>query len=277
MDWEDLRHFAGFVAEGSLSGAARRLGVEHATVARRIMALEDRLGLKLVDRRGRRLVATAEGLRVASIAARMASDAEAIDRVADGLRSDIAGEVVISAPPSFAAAVLAPKLIPLQHRHPALHIRMIGEARSASLERREADIAVRLSRPTGGDVVISKLAEMVFRLYASPDYLAATPEVDWRFIGSDGPMSSAPQQALIETLARGRPFVFLSDHAEIQLAYAAAGGGIAILPDFMVTQDVALVPVRPAEEPLRREVWLAVHADLQHAAPIRAVLGALRA
>src|SRR3990167_8104567 len=144
MDWDDLRHFSAFVAAGSLAGAARALRIEHATVARRIASLEARLKLKLVDRRGRRLTLTPEGEKVAALATDMAETIGAVERLADGARSELNGEVTISAPPAYAALVLAPGLIPLRARHPALRIRLLGETRMASLERREADIAVRL-------------------------------------------------------------------------------------------------------------------------------------
>lgn len=277
MDWDDLRHFAAFAATGSLSAAARRLRVEHATVARRVAALEARLGLKLVDRRGRRLVLTTDGERVAAVAGRMESDMQALERQAHGTRSDLSGEVTISAPSAYAATVLVPKLAGLRRRHPGLAIRLLGEARTASLERREADVAIRLSRPEAGDLTILKLADMPFRLYGSAAYLAATPENEWSYIGSDGPMAGSPQQGVLDKRSAGRGFGLRSDHAEIQYAWALADGGIAMLPDFMVEGGASLVAARPSDPPLMRPVWLAVHSDMKAAAPIRAVIECLRA
>ena len=275
MDWEDLRHFAAFAESGSLSGAARRLGVEHATIGRRIAALEAALGLKLVDRRGRRLTLTADGARVAATGLKMSEEALALRRLADGARATITGEVTISAPPAYGALVLMPKLATLAIEHPGLRLRVIGEARMASLDRREADIAIRLSRPETGDVAIRRIDAMIFRLYASPAYLAATPSSQRRFIGSDGAMETSPQQAAIARLAGGNSFALLADHAEIQLAAAAAGMGIAILPDFMAADDPRLVAIEDGQEPLRRDVFLVVHEDLRQAAPLRAVIDIL--
>ncbi len=276
MDWDDLRHFAAFVSAGSLSGAARELRIEHATVARRIATLEARLGLKLVDRRGRRLVLTPDGERVAALAARMGEDVRAVERLAAGARSELSGEVTISAPAAYAAAVLAPKLAELGRRHPGLSIRILGEAHLASLERREADIAVRLSRPERGDLTGVRIGTMAFRLYAAPAYLAETSETDWRFIGNEGPMAGAPQQAALERLSGKDRFAFLADHAEIQVALARAGAGIAMLPDFMIGKDEALVPARPDDPPLLREIWLVFHTDMKASAPVRAVIDCLR-
>lgn len=275
MDWEDLRHFAAFAASGSLSAAARRLGVEHATVARRIAALEMRLDLKLIDRRGRRLALTADGRRIAAITDRMETDINAIDRIASGARSDLSGEVTISAPSAYAAAILATPLVRLRKRHPDLRVRLLGEARFVSLDRREADIAIRLTRPETGDLTAMKIGEMPFRLYANPDWLAQTPESAWGFIGSTGAMATSSQQAALITIAGSRVFGFHSDQVEIQLALACAGGGVALLPDFMAKGRTDLVALTDTMQ-LTREIWLVVHSDMAASAPVRAVIDCLR-
>ncbi len=277
MDWEHLRHFSAFAQHGSLAAAARLLGVEHATVARRIAALEAALEVKLVDRRGRRITLTAEGEAIAAIAGRMGADAEAVRRAAAGTRADLSGRVVVSAPPAFAAARLAGPLAVLQRQHPKLVVQVIGETRNAALERREADIAVRLSRPETGDYSIVRLGQMAFRLYAGPAYLAATPAEDWVFIGYGPVLSRVPQEDWLSTQAGSRPFAFTATTAEIQLAAARAGAGIAALPDFLAEGHPDLVRVRPEDPPFLRDLWLVVHSDLKDAAPVRAVVETLKA
>jgi DNA-binding transcriptional LysR family regulator len=276
MNWDDLRHFAALATAGSLSAAARALGVEHATVARHIAALEDTLGVTLVDRRGRRWTLTVEGERIAAIAARMENDALTVRRAAEGARSELTGTVTISAPPALAAAYLTAPLVALHSQYPALIVRIIGEARTASLDRSEADIAIRLSRPADGDVTILKLGEIPFRLYASPTYLAATNEADWCFVGYDVPVGRAPQQAALEDYAAGRPFSFHASSLEIQQAAARAGAGIAALPDFMVGSDPRLVAVMSDTQLLSRGIWLVVHSDLKRSASVRAVVQAIQ-
>lgn len=276
MEWDDLRHFSAFAMAGSLSGAARALGIEHATVARRIAALEARLRLKLVDRRGRRLVLTVEGEKIAALAERMAETSRAVERLAQGARSDIDGEVTISAPPAYAAWVLARRLVPLRRRHPALCLRLLGEAHQASLERREADIAIRLHRPDAGDLTAMRIGTMAFHLYASPGYIATIPEAEWTFIGSAGVMAGSLQQAALASAAADQPLALHSDSVDIQAALAAAGGGIAALPDFLAAGRSDLVQVKAREPLVTREIWMAVHTDMKNAAPIRAVWDALR-
>jgi DNA-binding transcriptional LysR family regulator len=276
MNWDDLRHFAALATAGSLSAAARTLGVEHATVARRIAVLEESLGVTLVDRRGRRWTLTAEGERIAAIADRMENDALAVRRAADGARSELTGMVTISAPPALAVKYLTAPLVALHARHPGLIIRIIGEARTVSLDRGEADIAIRLSRPDSGDVTILKLGEVLFRLYASPAYLTATNEADWCFVGYDVPVGHAPQQAALEDFAAGRSFSFHASSLEIQQAAARVGAGIAALPDFMAGSDSKLVAVFSETVLVSRDIWLVVHSDLKRSASVRAVVQAIQ-
>ena len=140
-DWEDIRHFVALAREGTLSAAARTLGVDHATVARRVAALEASTGLKLVDRRARATTLTEHGRRIAAVAAPMEEAAFALSRTAQAAKPGIDGEVTISAPPNFASAVIAPQLVRLRQQHPGIRIKLIGEKRKASLGRREADLA----------------------------------------------------------------------------------------------------------------------------------------
>uniref|UniRef100_UPI003BA8C286 LysR family transcriptional regulator n=1 Tax=Stappia sp. TaxID=1870903 RepID=UPI003BA8C286 len=277
MDWDDLRHFSAFATHGSLSRAAQTLGVEHATVSRRIAAMEAHLGVRLVDRRGRRLMLTPDGERIAAMAEGMGRDVAAIERTAAGARAELGGTITVSAPPAFAAARLVAPLAALRQHHPGLGIRLVGESRSAALDKREADIAIRLSRPEQGEFTITRLGTMAFRLYASPAYLAATPDAKWTFIGYDGPMASAPQQVKLREIAAGRPVAFTASTTEIQLAAVRAGAGIAMLPEFVAEDDASLVCVNAKDPAFRREIWLAVHSDMKAAPGIRLAIEALKA
>ncbi|MFA6266184.1 MAG: LysR family transcriptional regulator [Pseudolabrys sp.] len=275
-DWEDLRHFAALAQCGSWSAAARLLRVEHATVARRVAALERDLKLKLVDRRGRRLELTVAGQQMVPLVERIQRATEIIDRAAVGARAGVEGVVTLSAPPTLAAAILVQPMVALSARHPGLRIQIVGETRRASLDRREADIAIRLSRPTEGDLTVVKLGEIVFRLYASPAYLAATQPADWKFIGYDKDMEAAAHQAALLRYMAGRPFALRVSTADIQLAAARIGGGIVMLPDFMAADDDQLVLAAPNEPSIIQGVWLLVHTDMKNAAPIRVVAQELR-
>lgn len=272
MHWDDLRYLAAFAEYGSLLGAARALGTEHATVGRRIEQLETALGLKLLDRRGRRLSLTLAGERILVIAQNMQAEAHAALRIAEGSRDDLTGEVTITAPPAFAAHVIAPRLAGFADAYPNLLVRLLGEARQASLNRREADIAVRLSRPTEDDLVQLKLMEIGFRPYATADYLEQHVREHWRFIGSDGDIRHSPQQQALQDIAGKNRFAYRSGDVMIQASLAAEGAGIAMLPDFLAGRQSGLIPALPDHPPLMRSVWLVLHNDLRQAPKVRAVV-----
>jgi DNA-binding transcriptional LysR family regulator len=271
-DWEDLRHFAALSETGSLSGAARLIGVEHATVARRVARLEAQTGLKLVDRRGRRFRLTVEGEKIAGILHAMQEAAAAVERAKAGRQSPLVADVTISAPPAYAAARLARPLADLRRQHPGIRVRVIGETRQASLNRREADIAIRLSRPAVGDLTCIKIGESQFRLYASMSYLEATPIAAWEFVAYDEALDAAPQQARLLSLLKGRAIGLRASTLEMQTAFLLAHGGVGMLPDFVADGQDGLVVVDPDEPPLTREVWMVVHTDMKDAPPIRAVM-----
>lgn len=269
FDWEDLRYFSMFAQAGSLSAAARQLGVDHATVARRIAALEAALQLKLVDRRQRNYVLTDDGRRVSTFGNQMNLASFALERFAGGEQDQVQGEVVVSLPPAFAGSLIAPHVGALARRHPLLRLRLIGAKSRASLTRREADITISLMRPSEPTLVARRLGQLEFRLYASADYLASTR--DYGFIGYDPSMNDSAQQNWLLEQANGRPLVMTSNDLRIQALAAAGGAGVVSLPAFLATSQ-QLVPVDPQGPCLIREIWMAVHEDVRNAAPIRTVM-----
>ncbi|WP_086994390.1 LysR family transcriptional regulator [Rhizobium sullae] len=276
FDWENLRYFAALAQTGTLLGAARLLGVEHATVARRVARLEAQMGVKLIDRRGRRVSLTADGERVAVMAERMGEEARAIERVSLAAGGGLAGDVTVSAPPTLAAALLAGPLVELRRNYPDIGITIVGETRYASLDRREADIAVRMTKPEQGDFTVTKLGDVAFGFYASPAYLASVPEEAWSFIAYDETMSSSPQSMRLLDVANGRKLSIRATTLEFQLSAAKAGGGVALLPNFLLAGANDLVEVIRETKPLTREVWLVVHSDIRNVPIIRAVMETLK-
>lgn len=275
MDWEDLRHFLALAQNGTFLGAAREIGVEHATVSRRVTSLEKSLGRKLVDRRGRRVVLTADGEQVARRAAAVAGEAAAVEQIGRSSTTAMRGHVRISAPPALSAALMAKPVVDIRRDHPGIAITLVGETRLASLTRREADIAIRLSRPDSGDYAIVRLGELAFRLYATTAYLDATAPDDWTFIGYDESMKTSPQQMRLVEYAAGRPLSIRSSVLEVQASAARLDGGVVLLPDFAIAQPDSLVAI--GHEPLlKREIWLVVHAEIRNVPSVRVVIDALK-
>lgn len=275
MDWDDLRHFMALSQAGTLLGAARFLGVEHATISRRVSALERKLGRKLIDRRGRRIILTADGERVAELAAPIVAHALAIEQFSRNSSTELQGNVRISAPPALSSALLVKPLLDLRKQHPGIEVTLVGEKRFASLNRREADIAVRLSRPEDGDYSIVRIGSIAFDLYAAPSYIASTPCKDWTFIGYDEAMSSAPQQIRLVELAAGRRIAIRSSVLEFQAAAACQGGGVVMLPDFAVHASSGLTRVSDTPA-LTRDIWLVAHREVREVPAIRATVEAIK-
>jgi DNA-binding transcriptional LysR family regulator len=272
FDWEDLHVFCVFMRHKSLSGAARELQVEHATIARRIASLEDDLNLKLVDRRSRIYVPTADGVAIAHLGTRMEEQAFAVARAAEAGQLGITGEVLISSPPVLTLNLIAPRLGDLRRQHPALRLRIVGETRTASLHQGEADLAIRLSRPTEAALVVRKLGSIPFRLYATRGYLNECAPDAWTFLAYDESMEQSSQQTWLKAHAAGRPIILSSNHLDIQQEAAAAGAGIVGLPFFAGDRDERLVRVDSVGPSLTRDVWLTVHDDLRHVPRVAAVI-----
>ena len=271
-DWEDIRHFVTLAREGTLSAAARTLGVDHATVARRVAALEASTGLKLVDRRARATLLTEDGRRVAAVAAPMEEAAFALSRTAQAAKPGVDGEVTISAPPNFASAVIAPQLVRLRQQHPGIRIKLMGEKRRASLSRREADVALRLSRPVETGLFMRKIGSFGFSLYGAPAYLNKTPPHAFAFIGYDASMAESPQEVWLRAVIGEREVVLRTNDLETQIAAARSGLGIAALPHYLGEGDPRLQRHDVPGRPVSRDVWLLVHRDLRQVPPVRAVM-----
>jgi DNA-binding transcriptional LysR family regulator len=274
LDWDDLRFFVALADEGSLSAAARRLKVDHATVARRIAALEARVNARLVDRRPRRYLLTAEGTRIADHARRMEAEVFALERgtiPADAARMV---EVSVSAPPMIALTLVTPRIPAFQAEHPQIRFRLLAEARHVSLVRREADVALRLSRPTDPTLVIRKAGTMRYRLYAARSYAEGRAPEDHGFIAFDETLRDTPQQHWMKGIAGAREIVLTTNDLGVQCAAAAAGLGIAALPEFL-GELYGLCPLGDAAQHIDRDAFVTYHADLRNNRAVTDVAGFL--
>ncbi|OHV24245.1 LysR family transcriptional regulator [Rhizobium sp. RMa-01] len=273
LDWDDLRHFLALAQSGTFLGAAKQLGVEHATISRRVSSLEATLERKLIDRRGRRILLTLEGEKVARHAAVIALQTAAVEQIGRSSATEVRGHVRISAPPALSSVLLAKPIVAMRRDHPGVQITLVGEKRFTSLNRREADIAIRLSRPEDGDYSITKLQELTFNLFASKRYLETVAPSEWTFIGYDEAMNSSPQQLRLNEVAAGRQIALRSSVLEFQVAAARLDGGVVMLPEFAVPFDLQRIE---GEHALVRELWLVVHAEIKDVPAVRVVLDALK-
>jgi DNA-binding transcriptional LysR family regulator len=267
LAWDDVRFFVAVAHEGSLSGAARRLSVEHSTVARRVAALEARIGVRLFDRMPRSWALTNEGEALLAPAERLENEALAFGRAATAA-TNMQGTVRVSAPPAFASHFLVPQLAGQADRWPGITLDVVGEVRTANLHRQEADLALRFMRPDEPGLATRKLGELSFRLYASPVWLTR-PEADWRFLGYGEPLGDVPHQRLLADIAGARPFVLRSNDLGALHRACRGGLGLAMLPSFLARADSGLVEVPGAGRPVLREIWSVIHPDVRRSARVR--------
>lgn len=259
---------------GSLSAAARELGVDHATVGRRVASLEAKLGLRVVDRLPRSCPLTADGVAIAALAEQMDLTAQQVQRRARGAASPLTGAVRISAPPALAAQCIAPHVVDLRRTHPELRIILQATPSLAALDRGEADIALRLSRPTENGAVARRIGSLRFGVYATAQYAARPPEA-WEFVAYDEALDHVPQQTWLRRYLGGRTVAFEASDLFGQHAAVRSGVGVAVLPTIMADNDPALVRIEVTPEPPKRDLWLISYPDLRRSPAVRAALAFL--
>ncbi len=283
-DWNQIRAFLATAEAGSLSAAARALGLTQPTLGRQVAALEDRLGIALFERAGRGLTLTPSGLDLLDHVRAMGAAARDFARAASGHSESLTGQVTITASEVYAVHLLPPVVARLRAEAPDLTIRIVATAEVRDLRRHEADIAVRHVRPTQNDLVARRLPDHAARLYATPGYLAAlghprTPEAlsAGAFIGFDD------NAGLVEGLAaqglRLTPgsFPVLSADMLVQWEMVKAGLGIGVMSSLVGDREPAVTRALPDLAPMTFPFWLVAHRDVARSRRVRLVFDVLDA
>lgn len=274
MNWDDVRVFLAVARAGQILGASRRLELNHATVSRRIAALEQALKAKLFRRLTTGSELTSAGERFLAVAERMEADMIAARAEISGENDDISGTVRIGAPDGFGVTFLAPRLGALTAQHRDLAIQLVPVPRSFSLSRREADIAITVERPMEGRLVATKLVDYSLGLYASRDYVQAhglprdATELDQhRLVGYVPDLVISPSLDYAAEFSPSWNAGFGISSALGQVEAVRSGAGIGILHAFIARTHDELVPVTviPA---IRRAYWLVYHESVR---PMRRV------
>lgn len=272
FDWENLRYFLAVARIGTLSGAARSLKVDQATVSRRLTAFESEVKTPLIERQPRHCKLTPIGQRVLELVLEMEDGAYAIERVLDANRLPPNGKVTLSAPPVLATNFLVNHLAHFRQANPGVQLSVLCEARQVSLSRREADIVLRLTRPEELTSVVRKVGRLSFGLYASKDYPHLHNPSAWEFVGYDAGFVGIAQHKWLMSVAGKRPIACEISDINGHLVAAKAGAGVAGLPDFLAITDPMLQRVSHEGETFSRDVWMAVHQDLRAAPHVRVVM-----
>ncbi|MBX8467990.1 LysR family transcriptional regulator [Pseudomonas sp. RIT778] len=281
LQWETQRAFLAVLRTGSLSGAARLLGIAQATARRRIEALEQSVGVSLFIRSPSGLLPTETARELIGHVEAMALAANAFNRAASADVAQTGGTVRLTAGKLLGVEILPPMLRRLRQQHPQLALELNVSNRLQTLSRQEADVAVRIRRPTEASVVARKVGDLHVGLYATPELLAEqgvpeTPE-DLRRFSLIGPDRNAGE---IEFL-RERGFDCSAEHTAIrtddhlaQWAALRAGLGIGV-SSRQLAERHGLIRVLPADVDFTMDVWIAMHQDMRRVQRVSAVFDGL--
>jgi DNA-binding transcriptional LysR family regulator len=275
-DWNDLQVLLAVGRTGKLSAAAIKLRADHATVSRRVSALEDALGVKLLERRSTGVALTEQGRKLVLAAEAMESIAlSSLSELHDD-ELKISGAVRIGAPEGFGSYFLAPRLGALCDRHPDLEVELVAMGAVFSLSKREADIAVGLTRPEQGRLFSRRLTDYRLGLYASKSYFDTHHAIariadlkHHRIIGYIEDLIFSSELSNMFAQAEVPQPRLRSSNLIAQMKAAVSGAGVCMLPAFIAQNHAQLQPVLAQEIAVRRTFWLTVHADLRDLARVR--------
>jgi DNA-binding transcriptional LysR family regulator len=277
--WDDLRVLLAAHRGRTLAGAGRALGVDATTVGRRLHALEEALGARLVERTPEGLVLTEAGLRAVAVAEKADDLVTGLGREVSGADARTSGVVRLTTGDGLLVHVLAPALPALRARHPGLRLELLASTRPLDLARREADLAVRFFRPREPGLVAKRLAPLSYGLYAAPAYLARAGEPRRAadlgahdLVGFDASLAATPEMRWFARHAPEDRFVVRASTTPVVLAACRAGLGVAAVAEIIARGEPGIVRILPRAALPEREAWAVLHPDLRGSARVGAVL-----
>ena len=283
MDWDNLRFFLELSRAGRLTIAARRLGVDHTTVSRRLQALEKNLGVALFLRDTNGYVLTEAGRRLLPQVELMEGASVQIEKTLPSPGESLSGQVRIGATEGYGTMLVAGQLSELSRCHPHMHLDLLALPRAVRLSRHEADIVITLERPERGPFIITKLTDYVLRLYAGKDYLAQygpiTSRSDLekhRFVSYVDDLVFSKDLLFLDEIAGSGAVGVRSTSVLAQQEAIAAGAGLGILPAFTADRDSRLSLVMPAQIRFIRTFWMLMPIELKDIARMRVTWDFLR-
>lgn len=278
FDWNRARAFLVTAEEGSLSAAARALGMTQPTLGRQVSALESELGVALFERGNRGLELTPSGLELLEHVRKMGDAASSFSLSAQGRSDSIEGDICISATEAMAVYQLPAVIRALREAYPGINIEVIATNSTSDLKRREADIAIRAFQPTQPDLIARKLGNIKAHLYASPEYLSSIGGVSViedlnaaQIIGFDS------EHALMKELNKQGcglsidNFRVLTESHIVHWEMVKQGVAIGIMVEEVGDSEPNVERVLPDLEPYNGGLWLVAHRELRTNRRVRAV------
>jgi len=282
IGWELYRSFLGVLREGSLSGAARALGITQPTAGRHVAALEEALGVVLFTRSQVGLLPTEVAQALRTHAEAMESTAASLERAASSHGEGVRGVVRVSASEVIGVEVLPPIVARLREAHPALKVELVLTNRVQDLLRREADIAVRMVRPRQEQLVARRIGDIELGFHAHRDYLArhGTPRkfedlAQHTVVGYDQPSAFVRNAGKAFKGYNRDAFSLRTDSDLAQLALIRAGAGVGVCQVGLARRSDALVRLMPRALTLALDTWVTMHEDLRNSPRCRVAFDAL--
>ena len=266
MDWDDLRVFLAVARRESLSAAGKALRIDPATVGRRVARLEDSLGTRLFVKSPQGYVLTEAGARLVPRAEVAETALRGLDETAE-TPEGLTGQIRLGAPDGCANYLLPQVLAQICDKHPGLEVQLVALPRVFNLSKREADMAIGVSRPEAGRLVVQKLTDYQLHLAASRSYLAAHPPIATRadlrahrLVGYIPDMIFDKELDYLAELGLAPP-PLASNSVSVQLNFLRAGAGVGVVHDFALPAAPDLQRILPSDISLTRSFWLIRHAD----------------
>jgi DNA-binding transcriptional LysR family regulator len=282
FDWNRAKAFLVTAEEGSLSAAARALGMAQPTLGRQVDALEAELGVILFERTGRGLALTPSGLELLDHVRAMGDAANRVALTAAGQSQSIDGTICIAASEVHAAILLPPIIAKLRRAEPGLHVEIVASTKASDLKRREADIAIRNFQPTEPDLVAKKIRDVPARLYASASYLerignpklpADLRKADFISIDRSGAFLNGLNKLGLSLTERNFPI--LTENYLVMWELVKHGLGIGILDGNIGDAEPLVRRALPDFEPFIFPIWLVAHRELNTSRRVRWVFDLL--
>lgn len=282
VNWDDYRYFLSVARLGQLTRAGRQLGVDHATVSRRVKALEKRLGTKLFDASPKGYALTRDGAALLNAVESMESASIDAETVLGKASDETAGTVRIGVPDGVGAYIVTDAVIALRQKHPGLTVQMVAVPQNFSLAKREVDLAISVSRPRSARARIRKISDYHLHLYAHRQYLDRHPPITCVDDLKHHPGVGYIPELLHDSSLNYLPLVgadfelkLCSTSVHVQLHAILKGAGLGIVHDFMAQHHRELVPVLPESVAITRSFWLSVHEDYANVDRVRRTIDTL--
>jgi molybdate transport repressor ModE-like protein len=269
MNWDDLRLFLAVARSGSISGAAKSLGVQHSTVSRRMRQFEEKLGARLIERKQGGYALTRAGEKVRQAALRMEGEVIGVDDALLGRDANLVGTLRVTAINNMASTVLMPMFAAFSQENPGIELHIVVSNKYASLPQREADIAIRLTNAPTETLIGKRMLTVASAIYGNRQYLRQQRQqkapAKWIGVNCCAFHSTWTKQTNTDS-----SYDFYSDDTLLTLSAIRAGLGISFLPCFMGDRDPQLERYAEPDPAHNLGLWILLHPDLKNTARVLA-------